>query len=467
MRAVILCGGSGTRLWPMSRKAFPKQFLNVDGSDTLLGATLDRVRAIDSSADLVLVTNEQHRFVVRDQLEKSSIASSRIFLEPVSRNTAAAIAICALDALDAGNDDLLLVLPADHVIKDVRAFCEAVERAVSLARNGYLVTFGITPDKAETGYGYLRAGAALEHGYRVDAFVEKPDAQTAEAYIRSGEYFWNSGMFLFKASSFIEELRRHAPDIHEAGRRAFDGAARDREFTRLPLAEFSSCRNESVDYAVMEKSDRVAMVPLCAHWSDIGSWAALWEARDKNAHGNVEIGDVTVHDSRNTYIHSSHRLVCAVGVDDLVIVETADALLVAHKDKVQGIKKLVSELEEASRAEVTSHRHVHRPWGEFDSIESGQRFQVKRIMVKPGAKLSLQMHHHRAEHWIVVVGTAKVTIDGNVTLLTENQSTYIPVGSVHSLENPGKIPLELIEVQSGAYLGEDDIVRFEDNYGRV
>ena len=467
MRAVILCGGSGTRLWPMSRKAFPKQFLQIHGADTLLGATLERVRALDRNPDVVLVTNEQHRFAVRDQLEKSRMASARIFLEPVSRNTAAAIAICALDAIHAGNDDLLLVLPADHVIQDVPAFCAAVERARALAQSGYLVTFGITPDKAETGYGYLKAGAAIEHGYRVDAFVEKPDAQTAEAYLRSGEYFWNSGMFLFKASSFIDELRRYAPDIYEAAQRAVNGVTEDREFTRLPLAAFASCRNESVDYAVMEKTDRAAMVPLSAQWSDIGSWSAVWEAHDRTEEGNVAIGDVAVYDSRNSYVHSTHRLVCAVGVDDLVIVETADALLVAHKDKVQGIKQLVAGLEGGNRAEVSTHRHVHRPWGEFDAIESGPRFQVKRIMVKPGAKLSLQMHHHRAEHWIVVAGTARVTIDGKVTLLTENQSTYIPVGSVHSLENPGKIPLELIEVQSGAYLGEDDIVRFEDHYGRV
>ncbi|WP_315387400.1 mannose-1-phosphate guanylyltransferase/mannose-6-phosphate isomerase [uncultured Stenotrophomonas sp.] len=460
---VILSGGSGTRLWPLSREAYPKQFLPLVGDVTMLQATWNRVAAI-AGAPPIVVANQEHRFMAAEQLRECNVSPQALILEPIGRNTAPAIAIAALQALAAGDDALLLVLPSDHVVRNEAAFHAAVQQAAIAAEAGKLVTFGIVPTAPETGYGYIKAQAGV--GVRaVDRFVEKPDLATAEQYVASGEYFWNSGMFLFKASRYLQELEALQPAILAACRTALDKASRDSDFIRLDAEAFAASPNDSIDYAVMEKTADAAVVPLDAGWNDVGSWSALWEVSDKDADGNACHGDVIALDCRNSYAYGN-RLIAMVGLQDVVVVETDDAVFVGHKDRVQDVKEIVGQIKRDGRSEAAAHRKVYRPWGAYDSIDNGARFQVKRITVKPGATLSLQMHHHRAEHWIVVSGTAEVTRGEEVILLTENQSTYIPLGVTHRLKNPGKLPLELIEVQSGSYLGEDDIVRFEDQYGR-
>jgi len=464
---IILAGGSGSRLWPLSRQLNPKQFLPLAGSNTLLQDTICRLEGLEHVQPW-LVCNEQHRFLAAEQLRQLGMESSRIFLEPEGRNTAPAIAIAALQILNQGEDALLLVLAADHVIRNKEAFHVAIAKAATLAATGKLVTFGVKPERAETGYGYIQRGRELgDDGFIINQFAEKPDQETAQYYLDSNEYYWNSGMFLFRASSYLEELRRFHPDMVDLCERALSGSEVDADFIRVAKDIFLSCPSDSIDYAVMEKTDRAAVVPLDAGWSDVGSWSALWDISEKNIEGNVLQGDAVAEGISNTLVRAEHRLVAAVGVENLIIVETKDAVLVVHKDKVQDVKKVVEKIKSDGRHEHISHREVYRPWGVYDSIDSGPRYQVKRITVKPGAKLSVQMHYHRAEHWIVVSGTAKVTRGSETFLLTENQSTYIPVGEVHALENPGTVPLELIEVQSGSYLGEDDIVRLEDRYGRL
>ena len=480
MIPVILSGGSGTRLWPLSRQAYPKQFLALAGEDTMLQATWLRVAELASAAPLV-VANEDHRFMVAEQLRQVGCTPAAIVLEPVGRNTAPAIDVAALQATADGADPLLLVLPSDHVIADAAGFRAAVAAATPAAQAGKLVTFGIVPTAAETGYGYIKAASdestptttAQTQGARASAvrqvagFVEKPDAATAAQYLASGQYFWNSGMFLFQASRYLAELERHAPAMLAACRAAFEGAKRDTDFVRLDKAAFAACPSDSIDYAVMEKTADAAVLPIDVGWNDVGSWSALWEVAQQDGDGNTHHGDVIALDCRDTLAWGDRRLVAMIGLRDIVVVDSDDALLVAHKDQVQEVKEVVARLKAEGRSESTLPRKVYRPWGAYDSIDMGERFQVKRITVNPGAALSLQMHHHRAEHWIVVSGTAEVTRGEEVLLLSENQSTYIPLGVTHRLRNPGKLPLELIEVQSGSYLGEDDIVRFEDTYGRT
>lgn len=464
---VVMAGGTGSRLWPLSRQLNPKQFLTLtDENQTMLQATVSRLDGI-TVADPVLICNEEHRFLAAEQMRAIGREQSRIILEPVGRNTAPAIALAAMVLQEAGDDPLMLVLAADHLIEDVAAFHQSIEQAIPLAEEGKLVTFGIVPVKAETGYGYIQQGAGLAGGgAAVKAFVEKPDEETARQYLASGDYLWNSGMFLFRASRYLDELKAHRPDIYEACKAALADSSQDLHFSRVNAEAFAACPDESIDYAVMENTADAAVVPLEAGWSDIGSWSALWEVSAKDDNGNSVTGDVITEATNNTLVRADHRLVATLGVDDLVVIETKDAVLVAHKDKVQDVKKVVQAIKSDGRHEHMNHREVYRPWGVYDSVDHGTRYQVKRITVKPGAKLSVQMHHHRAEHWIVVSGTAKVTNGDKSYLVTENQSTYIPVGQVHALENPGVIDLELIEVQSGSYLGEDDIVRFEDRYGR-
>lgn len=468
---VIMAGGSGTRLWPLSRGNYPKQFLALTGSHTMLQQTLLRLQGLPQSAPL-LICNEEHRFIAAEQLRQLAVQQGTILLEPVGRNTAPAIALAALKAIQQGEDPLLLVLAADHSIADTEAFQRAVEQAQSFASAGKLVTFGIKPTHAETGYGYIRRGAANQNAYLVQSFVEKPNLTTAEQYLASGEYYWNSGMFMFRASVYLQQLKHFRADIYQACQAALTEQIADLDFIRINKAAFMACPEDSIDYAIMEpltanQSDEVVVVPLDAGWNDVGGFAALWQVADKDEAGNVLQGDVMTDSTHNCFVRSEEQLVATVGVSDLVVISTKDAVLVAHKDKAQDVKAIVNQLKAAQRPEATFHREVYRPWGKYDSIDHGSRFQVKRITVKPGAKLSVQMHHHRAEHWIVVSGTAKVSIDGVDKFLTENQSVYIPITAVHALENPGKVPLELIEVQSGSYLGEDDIVRFEDRYGRA
>ena len=465
---VIVAGGTGSRLWPLSRQLNPKQFLPLaDAEMSMLQATILRLRGL-AAATPQLICNEQHRFLAAEQLRQLDMEHASILLEPVGRNTAPAIALAALQACKDGQDPVLLVLAADHLIQDVPAFHASIQSALPLAQDGKLVTFGVVPDRAETGYGYIEKGPAVgTGGFAVNRFVEKPDLATACDYLASGNFFWNSGMFMFQASRYLHELERFQPQILAACRKALEGGTQDMHFTRVDSDVFAACPDDSIDYAVMEKTADAVMVPLDAGWSDIGSWSALWDVSPKDAHGNVFKGDVLSHESQNSYVHADSRLVTLVGVDDLVVVETKDAVLVAHKDKVQDVKKIVEQIKNGSRQEHVNHREVYRPWGMYDSIDNGHRYQVKRITVKPGAKLSVQMHHHRAEHWIVVSGTAKVTNGERTYLVCENESTYIPIGQIHALENPGVINLELIEVQSGSYLGEDDIVRFEDKYGRA
>ena len=465
---VIMAGGTGSRLWPLSRELYPKQFFAVTGDQSMLQQTLARLSGIEHQAPL-LICNEEHRFIAAEQMRLGGFKHSGIILEPVGRNTAPAIALAALQALKNAPEDeepILLVLAADHLIENVEAFQSTVAKALPYAQDNQLVTFGIVPTAPETGYGYIKAGDAVGDAFFVDQFVEKPDLDVAKGYLKSGEYFWNSGMFLFKASCYIEELKKFRPDILKACEQAMITTKSDMDFIRVSKSEFELCPDDSVDYAVMEKSKTVKMVPMDAGWSDVGSWSALWEVSHKDKDQNYIKGDVFTFDTKNSYIHSESKFISAVGVDNLVIIETKDAVLVANKDKVQNVKDVVNYLKKSGRTEHRIHREVFRPWGKYDSIDFGERDQVKRITVKPGEKLSIQMHHHRSEHWIMVSGTAKVTNGDKTFLVSENESTYIPLGTIHALENPGKIPLEMIEVQTGGYLGEDDIVRFEDRYGR-
>jgi mannose-1-phosphate guanylyltransferase/mannose-6-phosphate isomerase len=466
MIPVILSGGSGTRLWPLSRGQYPKQFLALVSDQTMLQETVLRLNGIEGLKPPIAVCNEDHRFMLAEQLWEIGIKPFAIILEPVGRNTAPAVAMAALSA--ASEDEILLVLPADHVLTDIKAFHQAITQAVVLAGQGYLVTFGIVPTHPETGYGYIKRGDSF-HGtaFNVAAFVEKPDLKTAENYFESGNYFWNSGMFAFTAGNFLKELGKFNPEMLSVCRKAIATATADLDFVRINKDVFSQCPSDSIDYAVMEKTDKAVVIPLDAGWNDVGSWSALWDVIDKDSCGNAINGDVLTVDTENSFIHAENKLIAAIGVTDLVIVETADAVMVVPKDKVQEVKSIVAKLKEQRRCEAEYHRKTYRPWGHYYSIDNGDRHQTKRIVVKPGAKLSVQKHHHRAEHWIIVKGTALVTKADEKILLTENESIYIPLGVVHCLENPGVIPLEMVEVQSGSYLGEDDIVRFNDQYGRV
>ncbi|MDR0633793.1 MAG: mannose-1-phosphate guanylyltransferase/mannose-6-phosphate isomerase [Azoarcus sp.] len=476
IRAVILSGGSGTRLWPASREAYPKQLLPLTGELSLLQETVARLDGFGGAFDPrpLVVSNEEYRFLTAEQLRQGGARDAGIVLEPVGRNTAPALTLAALEASLDGNDPILLAMPADHVIADRAAFQQAIAEGARQAENGALVCFGIVPERAETGYGYLRAGGAIAGSVarELAEFVEKPDIDTAARYLASGAYFWNSGIFMFRASVWLAALAHFRPDIDAACRAAHAGRTKDTDFVRVERAAFEACPSDSIDYAVMEKLRAApqlgpgVVVPLSAGWSDVGAWDALWAVSKRDGDGNAAHGDVLLHDSHDTLVYASHRLVAAVGCQDMVVVETADAVLVAPKSHTQDVKKVVERLKAEGRSHSRHHRKVFRPWGWYDSLDSGDRFQVKRIVVKPGASLSLQMHHHRAEHWIVVRGTAEVRRGDEVFLLGENESTFIPLGTTHRLFNPGRLPLEIIEVQSGSYLGEDDIVRFEDKYGR-
>ena len=458
-----MAGGSGTRLWPLSRAGYPKQFLALSGEKTMLQQTVERLSGLPT-ADSITICNEEHRFFVAEQLREID-ALGKIILEPEGRNTAPAIALAALVAKE--DDPLLLVLAADHVIADQDAFTDAVMKAVPLAEAGKLVTFGVVPLEPHTGYGYIEAGAPLNEGaYSVSSFREKPSSTTAADYLSYGSYYWNSGMFLFRASRYLHELRAHRPDIAAACEKAVATVSQDLDFVRVDVESFVACPDESVDYAVMEKTSEAVVVPMDDGWNDIGSWSSLWDVSGKDDSGNATVGDVMLLDAKNSLVQADEKLVAVVGLEDVVVVSTKDAILVASKDRVQDAKVVASRLKSEGRSEWESHREVYRPWGQYDSIDRGQAYQVKRITVNPGHKLSLQMHHRRAEHWVVVSGVARVTNGDKVFILNENQSTYIPIGAIHSLENPGEVPLKLIEIQTGDYLGEDDIVRFEDRYGR-
>lgn len=465
MIPVIISGGTGTRLWPLSRKNKPKQFLSLFDEASLFQNTLTRLYGFDDTAAPIIVCNIDHRFMVAEQLQEIDLVAKDIILEPCARNTAPAIALAALRALDTGSDPLLLVLAADHVIQNIPAFHLAIEQAKKLAEQDKLVTFGIQPQTAHTGYGYIEAEEKNAPS-KVKQFVEKPDLATAESYLAAGNFFWNSGMFLFKASTYINELQKYSPDMVSACKTALENSITDLDFIRVDPEAFEQSPSDSIDYAVMEKTTKAMVVPLDAGWSDVGSWSSLWETFPQDENNNVLIGDVIIDSVNNSYIHSENRLVTVLGLDDVVVVETHDAIMVAHKDQAQNVKNIVEALSKQDRKEVHTHRKCYRPWGSYDSVDIGERFQVKRITVNPGASLSLQMHYHRAEHWVVVSGTAEVTRDEEVMLLGENESTYIPLGSVHRLRNPGRVPLEIVEVQSGSYLEEDDIVRLQDSYNR-
>ncbi|TMG74802.1 MAG: mannose-1-phosphate guanylyltransferase/mannose-6-phosphate isomerase [Betaproteobacteria bacterium] len=466
---VVLSGGSGSRLWPMSRRLLPKQFLPLVSEHSMLQDTVLRLRGLDGAGPPIVVSNDEHRFLVAEQMREIGVQPEVQILEPVGRNTAPAVAVVALYARSHHPDACLLVLPSDHLIREVPAFHAAITAALPLAASGSLVTFGIAPQGPVTGYGYIERGEPIrgsERSFRVRRFVEKPDIETAQSYVSSGRFFWNSGMFAFRPERFLEELQRFRPEILAAATSAWEAGTRDLDFLRLNPAAFAACPSDSVDYAVMERTSASAVVQADIGWSDVGSWTALWEAGEKDVNDNVAHGDVDLREATGCYVRAEHRMVVALGVRDLVVVETNDAVLVADKARAQEVKEVVERLDRQARTEHVSHSRVHRPWGYYENIDSGERFQVKRILVKPGGALSLQMHNHRAEHWVVVSGTAKVTRGEEVMLLAENESTYIPIGAKHRLENPGKEPLYLIEVQSGSYLGEDDIVRFEDRYGR-
>lgn len=480
---VILSGGAGTRLWPLSREQHPKQLLPLVDNRTMLQDTVIRLEGIPGLAAPLVICNESHRFMVAEQLRQIEAGAAAIVLEPVGRNTAPAAAIAALQAMAGGDDPVLLVLPADHVVKKRDSFHAVVIEGAKWAEDGRLVIFGVVPERPETGYGYIRVGKAIKGEtlkppkranlpapslavFAVDGFVEKPDAATARSCLDSGDYLWNSGMFMFKASRFIEELERFAPAMLAACRQAFAGSVRDLDFTRLDAVAFADCPNDSIDYAIMEKTDAALVIPLAAGWSDVGSWSALWEIGERDDDGNVVRGDVFTWETHGCFLHASGRVLATVGLENHVVVETSDAVLVAHKDRVEEVRHIVERLKAQKRNEALLHPRVNRPWGAYERIDGADRFQVKHITVNPGASLSLQMHHHRAEHWVVVRGTARATRGDEVIILSENQSTYIPLGVTHRLENPGKIPLEIIEIQTGSYLGEDDIVRFQDDYGR-
>ena len=458
---VIMAGGSGTRLWPLSRAKHPKQFLPLNSDKTMLQETVQRIVGL-STSESVTICNEEHRFFVAEQLREIE-SLGKIILEPVGRNTAPAIALAALSV---ENDPLLLVLAADHIIENTDAFAHAVLRAIPLAEAGKLVTFGVVPAEPHVGYGYIEAGEGLGDGFDVISFKEKPNLETATSYLKTGGFYWNSGMFLFRASRYLEELQIFRPDIYQACVNSIANTHSDLDFIRVDAEAFQRCPSESVDYAVMENTSDAVVMPLDAGWNDVGSWASLWDVGDKDQADNVVVGDATLHDTKSSYVRADGQLVAAVGVEDLVIVSTKDAILVAHKDRVQDAKVIAGQLKSESRSEWEVHREVYRPWGKYDSIDNGKGYQVKRITVNPGAKLSVQMHHHRTEHWVVVSGVAQVTKGESTFLLSENESTYIPIGIKHALENPGESLLEIIEIQSGSYLGEDDIVRFEDRYGR-
>lgn len=464
---IIMAGGSGTRLWALSRSLYPKQFLSLINENSLLQETLKRLDGLNCLPP-VIVSNNEHRFIVAEQLRQFGVDDFQIILEPVGRNTAPAVALAALKSLELHGDHHMLVLAADHAIQDIEAFHAAVLAAEQESVDNKLVTFGIVPTKPETGYGYIKKGEQVKNSvFKVNSFVEKPDLETAKNYLEQKCYLWNSGMFMFKASVYLDELKKFRPDILAACKESLSSASTDLDFIRLNSDVFAECPDESIDYAVMEKTQDCVVIPLDADWSDIGSWTSLWEISEKDEHENVSHGDVINYNSRNNYIYSEGSLISTVGVNNLIIVQTKDALLVAQQDNVQDIKKIVEILKKQKRSEHISHREVYRPWGRYDSVERGDRYQVKRITVKPGECLSTQMHHHRAEHWVVVAGTAKVTCGERTFFVTENESTFIPIGTVHTLENPGKIPLEVIEIQSGVYLGDDDIVRLSDKYGRV
>jgi len=465
MIPVIMSGGSGTRLWPLSRKNKPKQFLNLFGDNSLFQDTLLRLNGLELLESPIIVCNEDHRFMVAEQLQARNVENAEIVLEPCARNTAPAIALAALQAQQRGNDPILLVLAADHVIQNIPAFHQAIAAASIEAEQGRLVTFGIKPTSPHTGYGYIEAQDKSSPS-RVSAFVEKPDLETAQSYVDAGNYYWNSGMFMFKASTVLTELERLSPEILLVCKQALIEAASDLDFIRVDKGSFESCPEDSFDYAVMENTEKAVVIPLDASWSDVGSWSSLWENTPQDENNNSLVGDVSIHNVTNSFVHSEQRLVTVMGLDNVVVVETADAVMVADKTQAENIKQLVQNLVKQQRNEATLHRKGYRPWGVYDAIDQGERFQVKRITVNPGASLSLQMHHHRAEHWIVVTGTAEVTCDDKVSILSENESTFIPLGAVHRLHNPGRVPLEIIEVQSGSYLGEDDIVRLDDRYNR-
>ena len=466
MIPIILSGGSGTRLWPLSRKMYPKQFLSLLHDETMLQKTLSRLDGVDHASPIV-VCNDEHRFIVAEQARQIGLENLSIILEPFGRNTAPAIAVAALRALTQAEDPLLLVLSADHEITDEAAFCASVKQAQPLAEAGKLITFGIVPTQAATGYGYIRRGTAVGQGFDVDEFVEKPDQATANSYLASGDYYWNSGMFMFRAQRYLAELEKFNPEMVANCRKASANMAEDIGFLRLDSDAFGACESDSIDYALMEKTALACVIPMDAGWSDIGSWSSLWEQGKKDDAGNSTHGDVIMTDTEGSFVHAESRLVTTVGVRDLVIVETQDAVLVADKSQAQEVKQIVERLKSENREEENFHRIVYRPWGSFDSVDEGEGYKVKRISVKPGARLSKQMHHHRAEHWVVVRGTAEVTVNGSVSILHENESIYMPIGSVHRLANPGRIPVEIIEVQTGTYLEEDDIIRIEDEFGRV
>lgn len=465
---VILSGGSGTRLWPLSRAGYPKQFIALTSELSLYQETLKRSQQIENSLHPVVVCNNEHRFLIAEQSSQAKSKLSAIILEPCARNTAPAITLAAFHAETTTDDALILVLPSDHVITDQTAFNEAIKKAASLANDDYIVTFGINPTQAETGYGYIKAGKAIsDTGFKIEQFTEKPNKDIAEEYLKQGCYFWNSGMFMFKASTYLAEIKKWNNEIHSTCEHAYENRITDLDFLRIGREDFERCPSDSIDYALMEKTEKAAVVTLSAGWNDVGSWPSVWDVSKKDNEKNATHGDVILEQARNNYVYAQSRLVCLLGVDNLTVVETPDAILVAQHDKAQDIKKIVECLKNKNRTEIELHRQVFRPWGSYDSVDEGSRFKVKRIVVKPGEKLSLQMHHHRAEHWIVVKGTANVTIEKTQSLVTENQSVYIPIGSIHCLENPGKVLLELIEVQTGSYLGEDDIVRIQDRYGRA
>lgn len=471
---VILSGGSGTRLWPLSRANYPKQLLPLVSKETMLQTTLIRATTLLNAQAPILVCNSEHRFLTQEQCEAINIKPEAIYLESIGRNTAPAIALAAFHLSQTDENAIMLVLPADHVINNQVAFVQAIETAIIAAQQGYLVTFGVVPDAPETGYGYIKVGNAIPLGtatsltaYQVQSFSEKPTLETARAYLQEGGYTWNSGMFVFTAKRYLQELQQHRPDIFAAAQEAWQKRTIDLGFIRPDNDAFMACPADSIDYAIMQVTDRAVVVPAQFSWSDVGSWDSLWQIAPKDANGNFTSGDTYVMETQRSYIRAENRLVSVIGLDDVIVIETADAVLVMHKSKTQQLKTIIQRLETSQRKEHLEHLRIHRPWGWYEGIDRGERFQVKRIMVKPGEKLSLQMHHHRAEHWVVVSGTAKVIVENKEMLFAENQSTYIPLGKPHRLENPGKIPLHLIEVQSGAYLGEDDIVRFEDSYGRT